>query len=79
MFRLRNEIESINEDDLDEVEREYNRLAPEYNRLIDYLNSVSQKFSLIQQQFTEEQVRFFSNKSFSHSFLIESRKSKENR
>ena len=48
-------MESINEDDLDEVEKEYNRLAPEYNRLLDYLNSVSQKFTRLQQQFNDDQ------------------------
>jgi hypothetical protein len=58
--RLTNESESIDEDDLDEVEKEYNRLVPEYNHLVDYLKSVSDRFSLFQQEFTEEQqVRFF--------------------
>jgi hypothetical protein len=49
----------MNCDDLDEAEKEYNRLVPEYNRLIDYLKSVSDKFSLLQQQFNEEQVCLF--------------------
>ncbi|CAF1552441.1 unnamed protein product [Rotaria sp. Silwood1] len=54
---LRNEIEStINEDDIDEAEKEYNRLVPEYNSLIDYLQTVSHKFTLLQQQFNEEQT-----------------------
>jgi hypothetical protein len=48
----------MTEDDLDEAEKEYNRLVPEYNHLIDYLKSVSEKFSLLQQEFNEEQVRF---------------------
>jgi hypothetical protein len=49
-------MELLNEDDLDEAEKEYNRLVPEYNSLIDYLQSVSEKFLLLQQQFNEEQV-----------------------
>lgn len=49
-------MDLTSEDDLDEAEKEYNRLVPEYNNLIDYLKSVSQKFSLLQQDFTEEQV-----------------------
>ena len=48
-----------NDDDLDEVEKEYNRLVPEYNNLIDYLKTISEKFSVLEQEFNEEQVRFF--------------------
>jgi len=48
----------MTEDDLDEAEKEYNRLVPEYNHLIDYLKSVSEKFSLLQQEFNEEQFLF---------------------
>ena len=54
----------IDEDDIDEAEKEYNRLVPEYNRLIDYLKSVSDKFSLLQQQFTE------GTSSFSFDILL---------
>ncbi len=50
LFRL------INEDDLDEAEKEYNRIVPEYNQLIDYLKTVSDKYSLFEQQFNEEQT-----------------------
>ena len=56
-FRLSNEIELSNEDDLDEAEKEYNRLVPEYNNLIDYLKNVSEKFSVLEQEFSDEQVR----------------------
>jgi len=49
----------MDEDDLDEAEKEYNRLVPEYNRLIDYLKSVSDKFHLLEQEFNEEQVCLF--------------------
>lgn len=81
LFRLRNEVENINENDLDEVEREYNRLAPEYNRLIEYLNSISRKFTLLQQQFNDEQVRlsFLVGNSFLIHSKIESRKSSKDR
>ncbi len=48
-----------NEDDLDEAEKEYNRLVPEYNNLIDYLTNVSEKFSVLEQEFNDEQVRSF--------------------
>ncbi len=57
-FRLTNESESINEDDLDEAEKEYNRLVPEYNHLIEYLKTISEKFTLLEQDFNEEQVCF---------------------
>jgi predicted S18 family serine protease len=52
---LTNEIELTNEDDLDEAEKEYNRLVPEYNALIDYLKNISEKFSILEQEFNEEQ------------------------
>lgn len=51
------EMDSIDDEDLDEVDREYHRLVPEYNQLIDYLQQVSRRFLPLQQQFTEEQVR----------------------
>ncbi|CAF4038519.1 unnamed protein product [Rotaria sordida] len=54
--QLTNENDLIDEYDIDEYEKEYNRLVPEYNSLIDYLNSVSQKYSSFQQQFNEEQT-----------------------
>ncbi|CAF1683319.1 unnamed protein product, partial [Adineta ricciae] len=52
---LKNEFDLIDENDLDEVEKEYHRLVPEYNQLIDYLNEISQKFAVLQQQFTDDQ------------------------
>ena len=58
-FQFRFINETIDEDDLDEIENEYNRLVPEYNHLIDYLKSVSDKFSLLEQQFNDEQVCLF--------------------
>jgi hypothetical protein len=49
-------METIDEDDIDEAEKEYNRLVPEYNRLIDYLKNVSEKYSSLEHQFHEDQV-----------------------
>ncbi|CAF1123810.1 unnamed protein product [Adineta steineri] len=52
---LTNEMDLIDEDDIDEAEKEYTRLVPEYNGLIDYLKNVSERFISLQQQFNDEQ------------------------
>ena len=48
--------ERKSEEDLDEAEREYQRLVPEYNQLVDYVQSVALKFSQLQEDFQDDQV-----------------------